>query len=158
MFSIIAAVGKNNELGNKGGLCFSIREDMKFFRETTKGHKVFMGENTWKSLPGKLPNREHYVLTREPENIPKDVNTVTDLEKYIKENKDTDEKIFVIGGGMVYKQMLPHAKEMFLTEIDANAEADVFFPDFDKTEWKKEEIGKGEENGIKYSFTKYTRK
>ena len=63
MFSIIAAVGKNNELGKNNGLIFHIKEDMKFFRETTTNHKVVMGLNTWKSLPGKLKNRENIVIS-----------------------------------------------------------------------------------------------
>ena len=61
--SIIAAVGKNRELGKKGGLCFKIPGDLKFFKETTMGYPVLMGLTTWHSLPGKLPGRKHYVLS-----------------------------------------------------------------------------------------------
>ena len=64
MFSIIAAIGKNKELGKNGDLVFHIKEDMKYFRDTTKGHKIIMGHKTWDSLPGKLPNRENIVISR----------------------------------------------------------------------------------------------
>ena len=62
MFSIIASVGKNNEIGKKGELVFHLKEDMEFFRKTTKNHTVVMGLNTWLSLPGKLKNRKNIVI------------------------------------------------------------------------------------------------
>ena len=92
MFSIIAAVGKNNELGKKGGLVFNIKEDMKFFKETTMGHPVLMGLTTFESIGRALPGRKNYVLTRNPESLPEDVTPITDLEKFIKDNLDTDEE------------------------------------------------------------------
>lgn len=158
-FSLIAAIGKNNELGKKGGLCFNIPGDLKFFKETTIGFPIFMGFNTWKSLPKKLPGREHFVLTSSPEDLPEDVHAVTDLEKFVKEFQDAEEKIFVIGGGSVYRQMLPFCKELFLTEVQAeDKEADTFFPEIKESEWEKKLIGKGEDNGIKYDHILYIRK
>ena len=78
MFSIIAAVGKNRELGKKGQLVFHIKEDMNFFRETTTGHQVVMGHNTWDSLPSKLKNRENLVISHHdisgPDQIIKDID------------------------------------------------------------------------------------
>ena len=58
MFSIIACIGKNRELGKKGSLIFHLKDDMKFFRETTSNHTIIMGRKTWESLPNKLPNRK----------------------------------------------------------------------------------------------------
>lgn len=158
-FSLIAAVGKNNELGKKGGLCFRIPGDLKFFKNITMGHPVFMGLNTWKSLPKKLPGREHYVLTFDAKDLPEGVHPVTDLEKFITENLNTEQKIFVIGGGSVYKQMLPYCKELYLTEIQGeDMEADTFFPEFDKNNWDSQIIGKGQDNGLDYNHVLYTRK
>ena len=91
MFSIIAAIGKNRELGLNGQLIFHIKEDMKFFRETTSGHKIVMGRKTWESLPGKLPNRENIVISRHP--VDDADTTITDLTEFIAQNKDTDEEI-----------------------------------------------------------------
>ena len=157
MFSIIAAIGKNNELGKNGDLVFHIKEDMKYFRDTTKGHKIVMGRKTWESLPGKLPNRENIVISRHP--VDGADATITDLDEFIKQNENTNEEIFIIGGGMVYATFLDHAKNLYLTEIDASAPAaDTFFPDFDKSKYEKTIIKKGSENDLTYAFVKYTKK
>ena len=157
MFSIIAAIGKNHELGRKNDLIFHVKEDMKYFRDTTKGHKIVMGRKTWESLPGKLPNRENIVISRHP--VDGADLTITDLDDFIKQNKDTNEEIFIIGGGMVYATFLDHAKNLYLTEIDAGAEdADTFFPNFDKSKYDKTIIKKGSEDDLTYTFAKYTKK
>lgn len=157
MFSIIAAVGRNNELGKKGGLVFHIKEDMKFFKETTTGHTVVMGFKTWESLPKKLPNRKNIVITFEEFEGPDEC--VTDLEKFIKENESTDEEIFVIGGGSIYAQFLEHAKKLYLTEVDSeDKDADVFFPTFDKTLYDKKVLREGSESGIDYKMCLYEAK
>ena len=157
MFSIIAAIGKNKELGKDGDLVFHIKEDMKYFRDTTKGHKIVMGRKTWESLPGKLPNRENIVISRHP--VDDADATITDLADFIEQHKDTNEEIFIIGGGMVYTTFLDHAKTLYLTEIDAPAPAaDTFFPDFDKSKYEKTIIKKGSEDDLTYAFAKYTKK
>ena len=158
-FSLIAAVGQNNELGKKGGLVFKIPGDLKFFKETTLGHPVFMGLNTWRSLPGKLPKREHYVLTMDTKDVPEDLHAVTNLDAFIAEHKDEAEEYFVIGGGMVYKQMLPHCSKLYLTEVNASDdEADTFFPEFDKSKYVETVLGHGEDDGITYDHVLYERK
>lgn len=159
-FSIIAAIGKNRELGKKGGLCFNIPGDLRFFKETTMGHPIFMGLNTWRSLPGKLPGREHFVLTFDPADIGRgDIHAVTDLDAFIKEWQDSETEMFVTGGGMVYKEMLPYADKLYLTEVDAeDPEAEIFFPEFDKSKYSAELIKKGADNDLAYSHMLYTRK
>lgn len=156
-FSLIAAIGQNNELGKKGDLVFKLPGDLKFFKRVTMGHPVFMGLNTWRSLPGKLPGREHYVLTPDAAEVANDdVNPVTDLDEFIATHKDSDEEIFVIGGGMVYKQMLPYCNKLYLTEVHASdPEADTFFPEFDKTNYDREEQGSDSNNDIDYNFVLY---
>lgn len=158
MFSMIAAVGKNMELGKNGGLIWKLPNDLKFFKEQTTGKKVFMGKRTFESLPKKLPNREHFVLT--DENIDADgINLIWDLNKYVEENVDSEEEIFVIGGGMVYKQMLPFAKRLVLTEVEAeDNEADTYFPKFNKDEWIKNVLSENSDGDIKYSHVEYIRK
>ena len=156
MFSIIAAIGKNKELGKNGDLVFHIKEDMKYFRDTTKGHKIVMGRKTWESLPGKLPNRENIVISHHP--VDGADATITDLDEFIKQNENTNEEIFIIGGGMVYATFLDHAKNLYLTEIDAPAPAaDTFFPDFDKSKYEKTIIKKGSEDDLAYAFVKYSK-
>ena len=156
MLSLIAATGRNRELGRDGQLLFRIPEDMKFFRETTMGHKVLMGRKTWESLPGKLPGRTNIVVSRNP--VPGADESVSDLKRFIEENKDTSEEIFVIGGGMVYFETLPYAKHLYLTEVDASAEADSWFPAFDTEDWEREEIMGGKSGDLDYKVIKYTRK
>lgn len=154
MFSIIAAIGKNNELGINGDLCFHIKEDMKFFREKTMGHKIVMGRKTWESLPGKLPGRENIVISSREFDGPDHI--IHDVDEFISQNKDTKEEIFIIGGGTVYSQFLPYAKILYLTEIDAECKsATTFFPEFDKSKYNKETIRKGTENDLAYTFAKY---
>lgn len=156
MFSIIAAVGKNNALGKNNDLIFHIKEDMDFFRKTTTGHKVVMGSRTWYSLPAKLKNRENIVVSEEV--IPKADKTVSDLKDYIAKNIDTPEEIFIIGGGSIYAQFLPYAKHLYLTEVDDSPEADVFFPEFDRRNYRRKTIKHGNQGELKYTFVKYTKK
>ncbi len=153
MFSIIAAIGKNNELGHQGKLVFHLKDDMKFFRETTKGHPVVMGRKTWDSLPGKLKNRTNIVISRHDFNGPDQV--IHNLDDFIKNHKDTTEEIFIIGGASIYEKLLPYASNIYLTEIEASATADVFFPSFDKSKYTATLIKKGTENGLNYSIIKY---
>ncbi|MBQ6510712.1 dihydrofolate reductase [Candidatus Saccharibacteria bacterium] len=158
--SIIAAVGKNRELGKKGGLCFKIPGDLKFFKETTMGYPVLMGLTTWHSLPGKLPGRKHYVLSfDENEDLPEGVDVVTDLNAFLEKWQKSKEKMFVIGGASVYQQALPYCDEMYLTEVNAeDKDADVLFPEFACKDWQRKEVGRGEDDGLKYIHVLYTRK
>lgn len=156
MFSIIAAVGKNRELGKKGDLIFHLKDDMKFFRETTSGHKIVMGRKTWESLPGKLPNRTNIVISSRDFEGPDEI--VHDVDKFIADNKDTDEEIFVIGGGKIYAEFLPFASFIYLTEVDAeDKEADTYFPEFDKSKFGRKIIKKGSQDDLTFAICLYQR-
>jgi len=163
MISLIACVGKNLELGLWGDLVFHFKEDMRFFRRTTMGHAVLMGAKTFFSLPKDedgvpkpLSGRTNYVLTHHPEELPDGVFGVTDLASFLSEHGP--EEIFGIGGAQVYAELLPWANNLYLTEVDAAAEADVYFPDFERKNYDRIVLGQGEENGIKFTFIKYSRK
>ena len=157
MLSLIAAIGKNRELGKQGELVFRIPEDMKFFKETTMGHKVLMGRKTWESLPGKLQGRTNIVVSR---NLVEGADeSVSDLMGFIEENQGTEEEIFVIGGGMVYFETLPAAKKIYLTEVEAGEpEADSWFPEFDKAKYERKVLKKGKSDDLAYSIVEYTKK
>ena len=156
MFSLIAAIGKNNELGKGNQLIFHIKDDMKFFRETTKGHPVVMGHKTWDSLPSKLPGRRNIVISRHDFDGPDEI--IHDVNKFIEEFKSTPEEYFIIGGGTVYHQFLPHATTIYLTEVDAGTDdADTYFPSFDKSQYHKEVIRKGKDHDLTYSIIKYSK-
>ena len=151
MFSIIAAVGKNRELGKDGKLIWHLPGDMKYFKEVTSGHTVLMGRKTYESIPGGkgLPGRKNVVLSRKN----------GDAEQILAELGGLDEEVFVIGGGSVYEMMLPRCERLYLTEVDAEDKAaDTFFPDFDTSAYNRVEIGKGEDNGITYTFVRYDKK
>lgn len=157
MISIIAAIGKNRELGKNGQLVFHLPEDMRYFKETTLGHKVLMGRKTWESLPHKLPERENIVISRGE--IKNADQVVHDLAKFLEENTSTPEEIFVIGGGMVYEAALPYAKNLYLTEVDATVDdADTFFPEFAKENYEKQIIREGQKDDLVYTFVKYIKK
>jgi dihydrofolate reductase len=155
---VVAAVGKNLELGCANDLIWKFKEDLTFFRTATMGHYVVMGLRTYHSLPPSLPGRRYIVISETPINDPAVLN-FSSLEKFLGFAKNCNEDIWVIGGGMIYTQLLPHADKMILTEIDAAAQAEVFFPKFDKNDWHVEN---GEvmtsETGIKYRRNTYTRK
>ena len=165
---IIACVGKNMELGKHGDLCFHIREDMKFFRDTTMGHKVMMGRKTWESMGARpLKGRKNYVVSRRDltDEVPVGVSATTDPEKYLKIFADVppeDEelyRLFVIGGASLYQMALPYADEIYLTEVDAtDPEADTFFPHFDKTQYNKTIIKESSDHDLAYTFAVYKRK
>ena len=157
MISLIAAIGKNRELGKDGDLVFHIKEDMKYFKETTMGHKVLMGRKTWESLPGKLPGRENIVVSRHE--VPGADMVIHDLGEFLRENAESEEEIFVIGGGMVYFEALPYARNLYLTEVDVEVkDADTFFPEFDKSLYEKKIIKKGQHDDLTYTFVKYIKK
>ena len=155
MISIISAIGKNREIGKDNALVFNLKEDMKFFKETTMGHPVIMGQATFESIGRALPGRKNYVATLNPKNLPKDVEIVPDLISFLKDYQDSEEEIFVIGGGTIYRLALPYAHNLYLTEIDADADADTFFPEFDKKKYTRKVIKKGSENDLTFSFVKY---
>ena len=151
MISIIAAIGKNREIGKNGGLIWQLPGDMKYFKEMTLGHKVLMGRKTFESIPGGkgLSGRENIVLSRKNDN--------TDM--VVEKLRELDEEVFVIGGGSIYKMMLPFAERLYLTEIDAtDMAADTFFPDFNRDDYERVETGKGSDHGINYVFARYDKK
>jgi len=163
MIKIIAAIGTKNELGKAGDLIWHLPNDLKFFKQQTDGCPVVMGRNTFNSLPKKLPNRKHYVIT-DSLTFNKDVNDVNvyfafdDMLEKIKCISKTQD-VFIIGGASIYRQFMEYADELILTEVDATDEgADVYFPTFDKTKYTRHHISFNEDNGIKYEHVKYVKK
>ena len=157
-YTIIAAIGKNRELGKDNDLIWHLPNDLKFFKETTNNHAIIMGRKTIDSLPRMLPNRKHIVLTSS-ENLPSEVEVYKELKQILESYKDSQEEIFIIGGASVYAQFLEHSDKMYLTEIDAeDKNADVFFPEFNHEDYTSELIKENEDNGVKYKHMVYRRK
>lgn len=156
MIVIIAAIGKNNELGKNNNLIWHLPNDLKFFKEVTMGKNVVMGFNTYKSLPRKLVGRTMIVLTSKNIND-KEIIVYNDLNKLLENYKNKE--IFIIGGASLYKIFIDKVDTMYLTEIDASDDkADVYFPKFNKDDWNREVLKENSDNGINYKHILYRRK
>lgn len=156
--SLIAAIGKNNELGIDNHLLWHLKEDMKFFRETTANKTIIMGRKTFESLPGLLKGRKHIILSSNKSYKVDGATIMHTKEEIIDYIKKTDEECFIIGGAKIYKEFLPYCKYLYLTQVDLEKEADTFFPEFDKTLYDAEIIKKCTEDGADFTFMKYTKR
>ncbi|MBD5242229.1 MAG: dihydrofolate reductase [Barnesiella sp.] len=159
--SIIAAVGADNAIGADGNLAFHISSDLKHFKELTVGKPVIMGRKTFESLPnGPLPNRRNIVISRNPEYSYPGVETAASLQDAIELTFDSPEAM-VIGGAEIYRQALPMATKLYLTQIDATRpDADTFFPEINKDEWEQDsqEWLTDSKTGLRYRFSCLSRK
>ena len=156
--SMIACVGKNLELGKNNDLIWHLPNDLKYFKEVTKGKTVIMGRRTFESLPGVLPKRRNIVLQLPNEVKIDGVEIFNSIPDILDNIKDEDEA-FIIGGASIYRQFLPYAKKLYLTEVTVGCtDPDVYFPKFDKRKYKKTIVGSNEDNGIKYNFVIYERR
>ena len=156
MISIRAAVARNRAIGYENKLIYWLPNDLKRFKTLTTGHTIIMGRNTFLSLPkGALPNRRNIVLTRSQKAFP-GCDVYTSLEEALA-HCDKDEDVYIIGGASVYRQALPLADRLCLTEInDTPEKADTFFPPYD--DWKeisREDHEKDERHEYEYSFVDY---
>lgn len=160
--NLIVVVDKNWAIGLKGDLLVSIPQDMKFFRETTKGKVVAMGRKTLESFPNGLPlkNRVNVVLTSDKNYKVKDAVIVHTVDEMVAElKKYNEEDIFVIGGETVYRQLLPYCRKAYITKINHAYHADTHFPNLDKdSEWEMTGISDEQTYfDLEYVFTIYER-
>lgn len=160
MLRAILHVDKNWGIGKKNALMFSLPKDMKFFRETTSGHTVVLGENTLASFPGGKPlkNRRHIVLS--PTANRDDCEIVRSLDgakEAIRRAEERGEEVYVIGGASVYKQLLPYCNEVYVTKVNAEGGADAFFENLDALEnfTCVKEGAPEEDNGYEIRFCTY---
>lgn len=139
--SMIAAMTKNRVIGKDNDIPWHLPDDFKYFKETTKGHYVIMGRKNFESLPHKfrpLPDRPNVIITRKGKYNGEGAHVVDSLDKALdlaKQNGETE--TFIIGGGQIYEIALNISDRIYLTEIEAEIEGDVFFPEFDKSQWKE---------------------
>ena len=156
--TLIAAIGKNRELGYNNDLIWKIPEDLKFFKDNTMSKYIVMGMNTFNSLPRLLPGRKHIVLTSKKVDLGDDVVVYHNLDELLQYIDTMDSEVMIIGGASIYRQMLDYADRMLLTEIDSESMADVYFPEFSMLDWDRKLISSHSYNEIEYSHVEYTRK
>lgn len=163
MIKAIVCVDKNWGIGKKNGLLFDIPEDMDFFRKTTLNKVVCMGYNTLLSFPDSKPlkNRTNIVLAPADVTVDGAITVHTLEELFIKLSQFKSQDIYVIGGAMFYKSMLPYCEEILVTKVLADGEAEVFFEDLNQSK----DFELVQNNGLKRSsagymicFTKYKNK
>lgn len=157
---LIVAVYDDWGIGRDGTQPVALTADRKFFRTTTKGSMVIVGRRTIEDFPGQqpLPGRVNVALTRQ--NIEISGFTVVHSSEEAAELAKNAERAFIIGGGSLYRQMLPYCDTAYITKVHCTVESDTFFPNLDEdTDWELAEIlQSGEENSIAYEMCLYKRK
>lgn len=157
MINIIVAIARKGAIGHGGDLLFPISADLKRFKAITMGHPIIMGRKTFESFPkGPLPGRRNIVVTRNADYSREGIETAGSLEEAVALARQTDDEVFIIGGGTIYEQGFGMAGRLYLTEIDAEApDADTFFPAIKADEWQTVDAGDYEQDprsGVRYRF------
>lgn len=141
--SLIVAMGKNREIGKNNDLLWHLPSDMRFFKNTTEGHIVVMGRKNWDSIPVRyrpLANRENVVLTRNTSLQLDGAIISSDIEEVYEKYEHDERTCFIIGGAQVYDLAIQRndIDELFITHVDADFDADTFFPEIALENWKSE--------------------
>ncbi|MEX0621434.1 MAG: dihydrofolate reductase [Candidatus Woykebacteria bacterium] len=150
--SIIAAIGKNRELGKDNKLLWHISEDLKRFKKLTTGHPIIMGRKTFDSIGRVLPNRVNIVVTRDDSFKQDDVLACNSIKEALEKAESVEnDEIFIIGGGQIFEQIIKFADRLYLTVVEGGYEADAFFPDYSKFKTIVSSQN-GESEGLRYKY------
>lgn len=154
---IVALIDEEYGLGKDNKLLYRFKEDMKFFREITTNHYIVMGKNTFLSLNGLLPNRKHLVISTsmESDNFVKVYKSIND---FLSDSTLKSEDVFVIGGGQIYKELLPYTDLMYLTKVHSYRKADAYFPKFNINDFDEELLGEYKTELYDYERVLYKRR
>ena len=155
--SLIAALGKNRAIGKDNGLIWKLPGDLPRFKALTQGHPVIMGRKTWESLPERsrpLPGRANIVITRDSSYAAPGAILAQSFPEALSRARDAEgaDEIFAIGGQQVYECALPFASRLYLTLVDAEKEADAFFPAYEHLFTKKLAEEAREHEGLSYRW------
>jgi dihydrofolate reductase len=139
MLSLIVAMSENRVIGVENRLPWHIPEDLKRFKQITSGHPILMGRKTFESIGKPLPGRTNVVISRNRDYRVEGVVTCFSLEEALQwaAKAPGSDEIFVIGGGEIFRQALPIADRIYLTEVEWPFEGDAHFPDFDETAFQE---------------------
>ena len=155
--ALIAAVARNGAIGKDNALLWHLPEDLKFFKRTTLGCPVIMGRKTYDSIGRPLPGRRNIVITRQADWSASGVDTASSLTEALSLVADAP-KVFIIGGAQIYEQALPLVQDIVLTEIDADYDADAFFPAWDRSAFEETSRERHQTDaGLAYAFVTYQR-
>lgn len=157
MINMIVCKNNFDYIGKDNKMLYHIPKDLAFFKRKTVNHVIIMGRKTFESLPGMLPNREHWVITRDTSfNKARSFNSIDDVLEAIDPNVD----YYIIGGGEIYKQLIPYADCLYITEVDDFKVGDVRFPSIDMTKWSLSvsRTDVDEKSNLTLRFKKYLRK
>ena len=157
MINMIVCKNNFDYIGKDNKTLYHIPKDLAFFKRKTVNHIIIMGRKTFESLPGLLPNREHWVITRDSSfNKTRSFNSIDDVLEAIDPNVD----YYIIGGGEIYKQFMPYADCLYVTEVDDFKVGDVRFPSIDMTKWSLSvsRTDVDEKSNLTLRFKKYLRK
>ncbi|MBD2716325.1 dihydrofolate reductase [Microvirga sp. STR05] len=138
MLAFVVAIAENNVIGNDNQLLWHLPDDLKHFKRLTQGHPVVMGRRTYESIGRPLPNRTNIVVTRQADWQAPGCEVAYSVPDALEQAARLDEEVFVIGGAEIYRQALPAADVIYLTEVHHTFEGDVVFPELNNTEWREE--------------------
>lgn len=158
MISLLWAMDENRAIGRNNQLPWHLPEDLKYFKRVTMGKPIAMGRKTYDSIGRPLPGRENIVITRNQGVTIEGCTVIHDVKDLLKRD---DEELFVIGGAEIFKEILPFADRLYVTEIREEFEADTFFPEYNLSDWELIESIPGvkdEKNPYHYEFLVYQRK
>jgi len=160
LITLIAAASENNVIGKDNKLIWYLSDDLKHFKNQTKGHSVIMGRKTFESMPKALPNRTNIIITRKTDYIAKDAIVVNSLNQALEKAAD-DNQPFIIGGGEIYNLAIKIADRIELTRVHTEIEGDTYFPVIDHTLWEevsRDKRLKDEKHDYDFTFIRYNKK
>jgi dihydrofolate reductase len=159
----VAAVADNGVIGRNNALPWHLPADLRHFKRITLGKPVLMGRKTWESIGRPLPGRTNIVISRTPGYQADDARVVDDLDAAVALAEgialiDGVDELMVIGGAEIYREALPRAQRLYLTEVHGEVTGDAFFPSWDKSAWQeleRESHPAPEHSGFPFSFVTY---
>lgn len=137
--SLVAAMAANQVIGKNGEMPWHLPQELKHFKDITLGKPIIMGRRTYESIGRPLPGRHNIILTRSSLNLPDTVSVAHSAAEALATAGDVEE-VMVIGGGEIYRQFLPKATRLYLTEIDLEVEGDTWFPQYEPAEWVRKTL------------------
>ncbi len=158
MVGLIVAYTKNRVIGNKGQIPWRIKGEQRRFKELTTGNVVIMGRRSYDEIGRPLPNRDTIVVSKTAKYEAENCTTVGSLSEALSlaKEKFPDKNVYLSGGAGIYKEGLPYAEKLFITEVDAVIEGDTFFPEFDETLYTKT-IDERVDGEIPFTYVTYTK-